>query len=64
MVWPRVVILIAIAFFAVLCWLGRYEITATSDTTPSAYRLDRWTGEVTLIMGPAILPVKPYSQGK
>jgi hypothetical protein len=37
-------LIITIMLLGVISWMGRYEIVGADYT--SAYRLDRWTGEV------------------
>lgn len=42
----------AVAFFAILLWVFRFDVAGTSYSgRPSVYILDRWTGTVSLCVG-------------
>ncbi len=53
--WKIVALIITILFLGVISWLGRYEIIGVAaggqGNQGSAYRLDRWTGEIVWIYG-------------
>lgn len=48
--WKITVLAVAIMFSLLLAWIGRYEIVSGS-ANGVAYRLDRWTGNVTCMQG-------------
>lgn len=49
------------AAIVIASWLARYEVVIGSrgDGYPPAYKLDRWTGAVTLLAGANERPVSP-----
>ena len=53
--WQKVCLIIAVLIFALVAWIGRYDIIGVpaggQGTHGIAYRLDRWTGEVIYIRG-------------
>jgi hypothetical protein len=49
--WQKVILISVILFFAIIIWIGRYEIIIGGSGDNSAtYRLDRWTGDVVRIV--------------
>jgi len=53
--WKVTVLLVAAAFCLLVAFLGRYELVGVPAGGEGihgiAYRLDRWTGDITLIAG-------------
>lgn len=53
--WKITVLLVAAALFLLVAFLGRYELVGVSAGGEGihgiAYRLDRWTGDVTFMAG-------------
>ncbi len=62
MSWQKIVLGIVVLIVAVVTWMGRYDIIgggANGDTPVGvAYRLDRWTGNVILIVNDSSIDVK------
>ena len=60
--WKTTVLLIAGALCVLAAFLGRYELVGVPAGGEGghgiAYRLDRWTGEVTFMSGPTAGRVK------
>ena len=53
--WKIIVLIVAILLFGVTSWLTRYEIVSVpaggQGNAGTAYRLDRWTGEMVWVYG-------------
>ena len=51
--WQRASLIIAVLIVALIAWLGRYDIIGVppggEGSIGTAYRLDRWTGEVVFL---------------
>lgn len=57
----KVVLGLCVVMLLLVAWLMRFSVVVGSrgDATPPAYKLDRWTGDVTLIFGATERPVGP-----
>lgn len=48
--WQKIALFVVIVLAITAAWLGRYELRSNgSGNSVSAYRLDRWTGDVVFI---------------
>mgnify|MGYP001455428739 CR=1 FL=1 len=57
----KAVIALGVVTIMLAVWLLRFSVVVGSrgDTIPPAYKLDRWTGDVTVIFGATERPVGP-----
>ena len=65
--WKTVVLIVAILLFGVTSWLTRYEMVSVpaggQANMGTAYRLDRWTGEIVWLYGVSAQKVQITESG-
>lgn len=60
----KTIIILLSAAIVLTAWMLRYEVVvaARGDNLPPAYKLDRWTGSVTFLLGINERPIGPPAQ--
>lgn len=56
--WERIAVLTIVGAFVLVLWLGRYELES-AGSGPGVFRLDRWTGTVTLYAASGSREIQP-----